>query len=495
MNAPLPPDKSPAPAPQTASKAAPQAAPQAAPFAPQLPTGQRPMQKRSAAFIDRLFARWIPEKNEEDIDWVSDAAWARLQQEPLRARAVLQAIAVILVLLLIWAAFATVDEMTLGTGKVIPSSQLQVIQSVDGGIVSEILVHEGQNVEKGQLLLKIDETRFVSSLRENRAEYMSLLAKAARLSALAEGRTMSMPFEVQKEFPQIALQELNLYNARRMELDAQVGIARQQLMQRNQELVEVRARRDAASQGFELTQQELNATKPLLGSGAVSEVEILRLERDVSRFRGERDQAAAQISRLHAAIAEATHKIEEVELTFRNEARTQLADVSAKINSLSESSTALSDRVKHANILSPVKGTVKRLLYNTVGGVIQPGNTIVEIVPLEDTLLLEANIQPKDIAFLRPGQEAIVRFTAYDFAVYGGLDAVVEHIGADTITDEKGSAFYICRVRTLKSSLGPNLPIMPGMVAEVDIKTGKKTVLSYLLRPVMRAKQRALTER
>ena len=454
-------------------------------------------QKRASAFIDRLFARWIPEKTDEDLDWVSDAEWARLQQEPLRARLLLRVLGSILIVLLLWAALANVDELTRGTGKVIPSSQLQVIQSVDGGIVSEIRVREGQIVDKGQLLLKIDETRFVSSLRENRAEYVSLVAKAARLTALAEGKTFMLPPEVQKEFPQIAAQERSLYDSRRMELDAQVGIARQQLAQRNQELVEVRARRDTAAHGYELTQQELNATKPLLGSGAVSEVEVLRLERDVSRYRGERDQASAQINRIQAAIGEASRKIDEVELQFRNEARVQLADVSAKINTLTASSTTLTDRVKHSNVTSPVRGTVKRLLFNTVGGVVQPGNPIVEVVPLEDTLLIEANIQPKDIAFLRPGQEAIVRFTAYDFAVYGSLDAVVEHIGADTVTDdkEKGNTYYVTRVRTLKSSLGDNLPIMPGMVAEVDIKTGKKSILSYLLRPVLRAKAVALTER
>lgn len=454
-----------------------------------------PLQKRSSALIDRLFARWIPDRTDEDLDWVSDAEWARLQQEPLRARVVLRAIGVILLILLLWAALAEVDEVTRGSGKVIPSSQLQVIQSLDGGIVSEILVREGQVVDKDQLLLKIDETRFVSSLRENRAEYLSLVAKAARLTALAEGKPFAVPPEVVKEFPQVAAQERTLYDARRMELEAQVGIARQQLAQRNQELVEVRARHASAAQGHELTQRELAATKPLLGSGAVSEVEVLRLERDVGRYRGERDQAAAQINRIQAAIGEAVRKIEEVELNFRNEARMQLADVSGKVNALSEGSTALTDRVKHSSVKSPVRGTVKRLLFNTVGGVVQPGNPIIEVVPLEDTLLLEARVHPKDIAFLRPGQPAIVRFTAYDFAIYGSLDAVLEHIGADTVTDDDGNAFYICRVRTHKSNLGENLPIMPGMVAEVDIKTGKKTVLSYLLKPILRAKAVALTER
>ena len=459
-----------------------------------LPRGPAPG-SRARRLVDRLFSRWVPANTEEDMDWVSDAEWARLQQEPVRARAVLRTIAVILILLLAWAAFAKVDEVTRGTGKVIPSRQLQIIQAVDGGIVSEILVREGQVVEAGQSLLKIDETRFVSSLRESRAEYLALQAKASRLGAIAEGKAFAMPAEVENEFPQIASQERNLFESRRMELDAQIGIARQQLAQRNQELVEVKARRDQAAQSYELTLQELNATKPLIGSGAVSEVEVLRLQRDVSRFKGERDQAAAQIVRIQAAIAEANRKVQEVELTFRNQARIELADVSGKLKSLSESSTTLSDRVKHSNVKSPVKGTVKRLLVNTVGGVVQPGSEIIEIVPLEDALLLEANISPRDIAFLRPGQAAIVRFTAYDFTVYGGLEAVVDQIGADTITDDKGNAFYVVRVRTNMPNLGENLPILPGMVAEVDIMTGKKTVLSYLMKPILRAKAHALTER
>ena len=187
--------------------------------------------------------------------------------------------------------------------------------------------------------------------------------------------------------------------------------------------------------------------------------------------------------------------MQEQEITFRNLARNEFADTMAKLNSLSEGGTALSDRLTRAAVKSPVKGTIKRLLVNTVGGVLQPGKEIVEIVPSDDALLLEARILPKDIAFLRPGQKALVRFTAYDYAVFGGLDAVVEHIGADTVTDDKGNAFYVVRVRTLKANLGKNMPIIPGMVADVDVMTGKKSVLSYLLKPVIRAKSYALTER
>ena len=407
----------------------------------------------------------------------------------------LRGVAAVVLILLVWAAFAPIDEVTRGEAKVVPSTQLQVIQTVDGGVVEEMPVREGQIVNAGDLLLRIDPTRFVSSLLENRAQYFALQVKAARLKALTSGTAMTVPPEAEREVPDIVAHERRLYDSTRAEMEAQMSIARQQLNQREQELNEVRSRREQAGRSFDLVQQELTVTEPLLASGAVSEVDLLRLRRDVSRLRGERDQASSQILRIQSAINEANGKIQEVELNFRNQLRNELSDTMNKLGSLSEGSRALEDRVKHAEIRSPVRGTVKRLLVSTVGGVVQPGKEVVEIVPLDDALILEAKITPKDIAFLRPGQNAVVKFTAYDFAIYGGLDAVVEQISADSVTDDKGNAFYIVRVRTLKSSLGENLPIIPGMVAEVDILTGKKTVLSYLIKPVIRAKANALTER
>lgn len=464
-------------------------------FISQLAERSTGLSRHSRPLLDRIFARWIPPRPEESQGWAADAQWAQLDQEPLRAHYLLRVIAIILIAFVLWAAFATVDEVTRGSGKVIPTRQVQIVQAVDGGVVAEILVREGQTVEAGQSLFRIDETRFVSSLRENRVQYLALLAKAARLRALAENTPFQLPAAIVKEDPALVEEERNMYNARRNELEAQLSIARQQLAQRNQELIEVKSRREEAAQGYELTARELTMTKPLAASGAVSDVELLRLERDVGRYRGERDQAAAQTVRLQSAIAEAARKVQEQEITFRNEMRNELAETVAKLNGLSEGSTALSDRVQHANIKSPVKGTINRLLVTTVGGVLQPGKEIVEIVPSDDALLLEARISPKDIGFLRPGLPAMVRFTAYDFAIYGGLDAVIDHIAADTITDEDGNAFYLVRVRTLKSSLGKSMPIIPGMVAEVDIMTGKKSILSYLLKPVTRAKAHAFTER
>ncbi len=449
---------------------------------------------------DKVFGRVVrrlagPESDREAMDWAADADWAQLQQEPLRARVLLRGAAVVLVLLILWAAFAEVDEVTRGEAKVVPTSQVQIIQSVDGGVVEEILVREGQVVEAGQLLLRVDPTRFASSLGESRVSQLALRAKAERLQALVQGRSFNPGADLLKEAPDIVAQERSLYESRRAEISAQISITQSQLSQRQQELNEARSRKESAERGLELVQRELNATRPMVATGAVSEVEVLRLEQQVARLRGDRDQANAQISRVQAAISEAQRRIEEVQLTARNQMSAELSETMGRLSALSEGGRALEDKVAKAEIKSPVRGTVKRLLVNTVGGVVQPGREVLEVVPSDDALILEAQITPKDIAFLRPGLEAVVKFTAYDFAIYGGLKADVENIGADSVVDDKGNAFYIVRLRTRDASLGEGLPIIPGMVAQVDILTGKKTVLAYLLKPVLRAKANALSER
>jgi membrane fusion protein, adhesin transport system len=417
------------------------------------------------------------------------------RQATRRAQTIVRAAAAIVVLLVIWAAFARVDEVTRGEGRVVPSRQLQVLQSLDGGVVAEILVREGQQVEPGQLLLRIDETRATSGVRESAAQGFALRARVARLRALGDGSAFKPPQPADDEERRSLDGERELYESKVSELNNLVGISRQQLLQREQELSEMQARRTAALRGLELAQQELNQTRPLLATGAVSQVEILRLERDVTRNRGEAEQALAQIARVQAAIGEARRKIQETELSFRNEARKELAEAVGKLNALNEGSVALADRVDKAQVKSPVRGRVQRLLANTVGGVVQPGKDIVEIVPLDDALVLEARVQPKDIAFIHPGQTAVVKFTAYDFSIFGGLEARVENISPDTETDEKGNSFYVVRVRTIRPDFDEKLPIIPGMTAEVDVLTGQKTVLSYLLKPVLKAKAYALRER
>jgi adhesin transport system membrane fusion protein len=445
--------------------------------------------------VHAMLEKWAPVSTKEDHAWEDEADLAILEQAPLRAKKILYWMAGVLAVLLAWSGFTKIDEVTRGEGRVIPSKQVQVIQSLDGGIVSEILVHEGQTVKDGEPLLRIDQTRAVSSLRENRSQYLSLLAKQSRLQALATGTAFISPKEVEKEAPEVYAQERALYITSNEELASQMAIAGEQVTQRQRELAETQARLEQAQKGYELSNRELAVTKPLESSGAVSEVDLLRLERDTSRLLGERDQAQAQIGRVQAAIAEAKRKINETEQGFRSKVRTELNDTTAKLNSLTETSVALSDKVKQSTLISPVNGTVSRLFFNTVGGVIQPGKEVLQLVPTDDALVLETKIQPKDIAFVSLNQPATVKLTAYDYTIYGTLQAKVLNISADSIVDEKGNAFYIVKVRTLKPSLGEGLPIIPGMVAQVDIITGKKSVLSYLLKPVLKAKAYAFTER
>ncbi|HPX57180.1 MAG TPA: HlyD family type I secretion periplasmic adaptor subunit [Syntrophales bacterium] len=411
---------------------------------------------------------------------------------------ILYATLLLFFIFIIWAAFSEVEETTRGEGKVIPSSHIQVVQNLEGGIISEILVNVGDVVKKGQLLLKIDDTRFSSSFQENRAKYLADLAKAARLNAEATGTPFKVPEEVMRENPEIGALEQQLYNSRMSEIQSSMSIKRQQANQRNLELRELKAKLTELTRTYALLQQELKMTKPLVAKGAVSDVEILRLEREVSQREGEIEAIKHEIPRAQSKYEESMMAIREANLNFANKSKTDLTEVQAQIDESSSTSVALKDRLDRTSVRSPVDGTVNRLLVNTVGGVVQPGMDMIEIVPHEGTLLVEAKIKPSDIAFLRPGQQGNVKFTAYDYTIYGSLEAVLEHISADSITDDRGNSFYLVRLRTKKSSLGTAdhpLPIIPGMVTTVDILTGKKTILSYILKPVLKAKSSALRER
>lgn len=431
-----------------------------------------------------------------DLDgWESDAEWTLIQQRPVRARLLLYALLLVFAILAFWASVAEIDEVARGNGRVIPSAQLQIIQSFDGGVVSEILVREGQIIEKGEVLLRVDPTRFLSDLGETQASESALRARAARLSALVTGTPFMVTPELMVTPGAVLDQEMRLYETSQEELEARLAIARAQWEQRREELNEARARRTQAVRSLELSSRELDVTQPLVATGAVSEVEVLRLQREVARARGERDQASAQISRLQSAIGESESRILEVELTLKNQWRNELADTLGRLSELAEGTNALEDRVRLAEVRSPMRGVVQRLFVTTRGGVIAPGREVAEVVPLDDQLLIEAKLSPRDIGFLRPGLEARVKFTAYDFAIYGGLKATVEHISADSITDEEGNTFYKVRVRTDEPGFGKNLPIITGMVTEVEILTGKRTILQYLLKPILRATQVAFTER
>ena len=424
---------------------------------------------------------------------------ALIEDAPRVVRLTIWAIIGFFVFLMLWANFAVIDEVTKGDGKAIPSSKIQKIQNLEGGIISELFVKEGQIVEAGAPLIRLDDTRFASNVGETEADRLSMLLRVERLSAEVDDRPLNFPEDVLKAVPGQAKSEESLYISRRQQLHDEIGGLQEQLIQRQQELREFSSKQAQYRQQLGLQRQEINMSEPLVAQGAVSPVEVLRLKRAEVETRGQLDATTLAIPRAESAIKEVQRKIDETRGKFRSEALTQLNEARTDLNKAQATGKALEDRVSRTLVTSPVRGIVNKLLVNTIGGVIQPGSDMVEIVPLDDTLLVEAKIRPQDIAFLHPGQEAIVKFTAYDYTIYGGLKAKLEQIGADTITDEdKKTTYYIIKVRTERSHLGTDekpLLIIPGMVASVDIITGKKSVLSYLLKPIIRARAEALHER
>lgn len=452
---------------------------------------------RGMRFVDRMFKPLFSAFYNRATHWETDAHFALKQQQILRARGLLYSIALIFICMVTWAGFATVDEVTRGEGKVIPSRQLQVVQSVDGGVVEALFVQEGAYVNKGDVLVRIDPTRFIASFQENSVRVFALKAKVERLKALISETTYvpDNTGDLTPEQLQVLEHEQSYYNSALSELQQRLTIARDQLNQRQQELSETQARISAAQQAFNMSNQELQVTQPLLRSGAVSEVEILRLQRDTAAARGELNQAVARARQIKASIQEAQGRIQEVQLISQNQWQAELSEASSTLSSIEKSVDGLADRVKYSEIRSPVNGTVQRVLFNTLGAVVQPGNAILEIVPQDSELVIEGKIAPADIAFLRPGLPVTIKFHAYDYAIYGGMSATLQHISADTITDERDNTYYLVRAVAHDPEFVKNLSIIPGMTTQVDVLTGKKTILSYLLKPLLRAKANALTER
>jgi adhesin transport system membrane fusion protein len=344
----------------------------------------------------------------------------------------------------------------------------------------------------------LDDTRFASNVGETEADRLALLLRVERLSAEVQDRELVVADEVREKAPGLADNEIQLFNSRKQQLLDEVAGLEEQLTQRRQELREFASKQGQFSNSLNLLRQEIRMSEPLVAEGAISQVEVLRLKRAEVEARGQLEATTLAIPRAEAAIKEVERKIDETRGRFRSEALTQLNEARTELSKIQSTGKALEDRVNRTLVTSPVRGIVKQLLVNTIGGVIQPGSDLVEIVPLGENLLVEARIRPQDIAFLHPGQEAMVKFTAYDYTIYGGLKAELEQIGADTVTDDDGNSFYVIKLRTNKSHLGSEenpLLIIPGMVASVDIITGKKSVLSYLLKPIIRARAEALRER
>ena len=438
-----------------------------------------------------------------DLDFVSERVNAVHRGPHILTQGLLMAVAAFFVVALIWAWLAVLDEVTSGEGRVIPSSQIQVVQNLEGGILKAVLVAEGDIVDRNQIILHIENTTSAGSYGELRAKYMSALAAVSRLTAETTQTALQFPTELMSERSDLAQSERSLYMARQSELQSQVSVFQQQVTQRTQDLADLKSKADHFERSARLLREEVSINMPLVTQGVVSKIDLLQLQRQLVDLESQIQSAKLNIPRAEAALREANQRIEEKVHTFLAESQKDLTQRRSELATLTEAITTARDRVDRTEVRSPVKGIIKQVKLRTIGGVVKPGMDLVEIVPLEDTLLVEAKVRPKDIAFIRPDQEAIVKITAYDYSIYGGLKAKVERISADTITDDdpsgrKNESYYRITVRTNKNHLGSEehpLPIIPGMVSSVDILTGQKSVLDYLMKPILKARDRALRER
>ncbi|WP_415903109.1 HlyD family type I secretion periplasmic adaptor subunit [Neptuniibacter sp. QD29_5] len=434
----------------------------------------------------------------KDLSYMSSVSEAMAEQSPKGASALLWSMLIFVVFAIVWANWAELDEITRGDGEIIPSSQLQVIETLEGGALSEILVREGDVVEKGQVLLRIDDIRFSSSLKENEVRQYELIAKAARLQAEADSKEFIPPKGFPAEYKSMLDQEKSLFLTRKAEMLAGLGGLEQQVEQRKQELKAAKSQEGQLVRSYGLLKRELDITRPLLKDGVISEVEFLRLKRQLNDLWGELSGVRLNIPRIESTLQETKQNLDGAELQFKNEARRELNEVVAESARIKQALTGMNDRINRAEVKAPVKGTVKQLLVNTVEGVVQPGDELLNIIPWEDKLLVEARIRPSDIANIVPGQTAIIKVSAYDFSIYGGVGASVVFVSPSTIIDEEGESYYLVRLETDEPFLGTveaELPLIAGMTVSVDILTGKKTVMDYILKPVLKAKDKALTER
>jgi len=438
-------------------------------------------------------------KDEEDLEYMNSVSSAMLMQNNLKTKLLLWIGMFVIIWLIAWAYHAKIDALTRGQGKIIPSNKIQVIQNLEGGIVSEILVKEGEEVKKGAILVKIDDTNFASMFIESQLRYNELQAKSIRLLAESTGNSFNVSKKIKKTSPNLIKHEYSLYKSNKAQLNNNIMIYKRRLNQKRNELKEAQAKLIQLTNNYELISREVALNKPLVKKGIVSEVEYLQLQRQQSTIKGEMRAIKLSIPRLVSVLEEQKDNIKEVQLEFHNAAKEAYNEAKAEMTRIKRTNIAREDKVQRTFVRSPVTGTIKQLLVNTVGGVVKPGMDIIEIVPTQDNLLIEAKIRPADIAFLYPGQRAIVKFSAYDFAIYGSLRGTLTHISAGTIVDEiDKQSYYLVRIKTDKNYLGDEnnkLNVIVGMTADVDIITGKKTVLDYILKPILRARENVLSER
>lgn len=434
---------------------------------------------------------------DSDLAYMRSLSAAVVQRSPRYMILILMVMAALVVSSIVWMAWAQIDVVVRGSGKVIPSRQVQQVQSLEGGVVSEILVREGDLVKANQPLLKLSDVAFASSFEENRLKYYELSARSARLQAEAFDENFETPPNSDVVLAELLESERSLYESNKQQLEQTLSIYRQQLSQQQRGLEEAVSKQRQLRRTLKLLREEIRIKKPLMRERIISEIDYLQLQQREAETEGELEIANIAIPRLQSSIEEARRKLSEIELHYRNEAKRELNEVNAELSRIEQTQAALEDRVSRTTLRSPVKGVVKRLHANSVGGVVAPGAHVLEIVPLGDSLLVEVQIKPADIALIQVDQLARLKFSAYDFAIHGSLTGRVVFVSADTITDDDGNSFYIVRVEPDQDYIGTEsgqLPIKVGMTSESDIVTGKKTILGYLLKPINRGLQKALTE-
>ena len=436
--------------------------------------------------------------SQKDYEFMHSLSAAVLQSTPNKLRTVMYFWVVAIAMFILWAYFAQIDEIARGDGDIVPSGENQMIQNLEGGIIEEILVKEGQSVEKGQLLIKINNEKSKSSFSTNAIKADALEAKVVRLKAESSGMSFKVTKEMIKRMPQFIENEKSLYNTNKRQFNSKISALKEQLTQKKQELSEARSTAERMKESLDMINREVKMTRPMVAKGVRSKIDFLKLQREANEVKDKYDSARLSIPRLNSAIKEVRNNMDEAALIYKSEAKLKLNEAVSELRGYRASSTALKDQVTRTLVRSPMKGIVQELFVHTVGGVVQPGANILEIVPTDSTLLVEVKIKPSDIAFIYFGQKAIVKFTAYDFAIYGGLNGEVVLISADTIKDEKDNVFYTVRIKTNKNFLernGKKLKIIPGMTVSADIITGRKSVLDYILKPILKTKQYTFTER
>lgn len=434
-----------------------------------------------------------------DVEFMSDLRAAMSRRPSVMANLLLLAICAFFAVAILWANLAEIDQVSRGEGRVMPSKRVQVVQNLEGGIVSELNVSEGAVVKAGQVLMQLDDTQFSSEYLENRMKFSGFEAMVARLQSEIAGTGLKLPPEIERQWPDLARGERELFASRAAELNSSVDKLRARLVQNRQEVAETQAKIAQLAKSLDLARQEIRILEPLVAKGINAPIELIRLRREESQFMGDLAVARESVTRQTAAIDETQQEIREVRAQFLSRALKELNEARVDMEALRQNLASRNDKLRRTVIRAPVTGTIKQLFVNTIGGVVRPGMDLLEIVPAEDTLVIEARIRPSDIAFIRPGARATVKFTAYDYTIYGAIPARLDQISADTIADEKtGDRFYMVRVTAKAEDLvdrgGKALPIIPGMTADVDVMTGKRTVLQYLLKPFNKASERALRE-